>query len=126
MFLIFDNTIALDLIQHFSLVNALLEVRKQSTVLLPIGHSFIPFDILLAVIKGNETGEDLTVKALFANLPYSDMGIRYHFRTLIKNGWIELHNGDLDTRIRRVKPTEKLVKHYSLLSQQLSPILKIN
>jgi hypothetical protein len=118
------NTIALDLTQHRSIVNALIEVRKQSTVLLPIGHSFIPFDILLAVIKGNADGEDLTVKALFANLPYSDMGIRYHFRTLIKNEWIELHNGDKDTRIRRVKPTEKLVKRFGLMSQQLNSIFQ--
>ncbi len=91
-------------------------------VLLPIGHSFIPFDILLTVVRGNAEGEDLTVKALFTALPYSDMGIRYHFRTLIKNGWIELHNGDKDTRIRRVRPTEKLIKRFSLLSQQLKPI----
>jgi hypothetical protein len=124
VFTSFRNTITLDLKQHPSLVNALIEVRKQSTVLLPIGHSFIPFDILLAVIKGSEDGEDLTVKALFANLPYSDMGIRYHFRTLIKNGWIELHNGDKDTRIRRVKPTEKLVKRFALMSQHLKPIFQ--
>ncbi len=119
MFSSFINTIALDFIQHSSVVNVLTEVRKQTTVLLPIGHSFIPFDILLAVIKGYEDGDELTVKALFATLPYSDMGIRYHFRTLIKNGWIELHNGDKDTRIRRVKPTEKLVKRFTLLSQQI-------
>jgi hypothetical protein len=117
--MIFINTVALDFIKHSSVVNALTEVRKQTTVLLPIGHSFIPFDILLAVIKGYEDGNELSVKALFATLPYSDMGIRYHFRTLIKNGWIELHNGDKDTRIRRVKPTEKLVKRFTLLSQQI-------
>jgi len=112
----------LDLKQHSSVINALAEVRKQTTVLLPIGHSFIPFDILLTVVRGNAEGEDLTVKALFTALPYSDMGIRYHFRTLIKNGWLELHNGDKDTRIRRVKPTEKLVKRFTLLSQQLKPL----
>lgn len=116
----------MDLIQHNSVINTLAEVRKQTTVLLPIGHSFIPFDILLSVMKGNEDGEDLTVKALFTALPYSDMGIRYHFRSLIKNGWIELHNGDVDTRIKRVKPSEKLIKRFALLSHQLKPILNIN
>lgn len=92
-------------------------------VLLPIGHSFIPFDILLAVIRANTEGKDLTVKSLFTSLPYSDMGIRYHFRILIKNGWLELHNGDIDTRIRRVKPTEKLIKRFALLAQQLKAFL---
>jgi hypothetical protein len=114
----------LDLKQHSPIVNALLEIRKQTTVLLPIGHSFIPLDILLTVIRGNAEGDDLTVKALFTELPYSDMGIRYHFRTLIKNGWIELHNGDKDTRIKRVKPTEKLIKRFALLSQQLNPLFE--
>jgi hypothetical protein len=118
----FITIIVLDLIQHFPIVNALTEIRKHTTVLLPIGHSFIPFDILLAVVKGNAEGRDLTVKSLFTALPYSDMGIRYHFRTLIKNGWIELHNGDKDTRVRRVRPTEKLIKRFSLLSQQLKPL----
>ncbi len=126
MFLSIRNIKILDLIQHSTFVNALTEIRKQTTVLLPIGHSFIPFDILLAVVKGNAEGRDLTVKALFTALPYSDMGIRYHFRVLIKNGWIELHNGDKDTRIRRVKPTEKLLKRFALLSQQLKPLFENN
>lgn len=112
--------------QPIQFVKLLEGVRKHTSALLPIGHSFIPFDIMLAVIKGNVEGEDLTVKALFTALPYSDMGIRYHFRTLIKSGWIELHNGDKDTRIRRVKPTEKLLKRFALLSQQLKPLLGNN
>lgn len=105
--------------QPIQFVRLLEGMRKHTSALLPVGHSFIPYDILLAVIRGNAEGEDLTVKALFTALPYSDMGIRYHFRTLIKSGWIELHNGDKDTRIKRVKPTEKLIKRFALLSQQL-------
>ncbi len=105
--------------QPIQFVRLLEGMRKHTSALLPVGHSFIPYDILLAVIRGNAEGEDLTVKALFTALPYSDMGIRYHFRTLIKNGWIELHNGDKDTRIKRVKPTEKLIKRFALLSHQL-------
>lgn len=110
--------------QNLQFVKVLEGIRRHTSALLPIGHSFIPFDILLTVVRGNAEGEDLTVKALFTALPYSDMGIRYHFRTLIKNGWIELHNGDKDTRIRRVKPTEKLIKRFVLLSQQLKPLFE--
>jgi DNA-binding MarR family transcriptional regulator len=94
-------------------------------VLLPIGHSFIPFDILLTVVKNVEADNDLTVKALFASLPYSDMGIRYHFDKLVKTGWIELHNGESDSRIKRVKPTEKLSKRFLMLSNQLSPLVEL-
>jgi hypothetical protein len=71
-----------------SVVDKLIEIQKITMTILPVGHSFIPLDILLSVIKGSESGQDLKIKELFANLPYSDMGIRYHFRLLIKRGWI--------------------------------------
>ncbi len=124
MFLIIRTEINLDARTHSSVIDKLTEIRKRTMVLLPVGHSFIPFDILLTVIRGSSMGEELTVKGLFTALPYSDMGIRYHFRTLIKNGWIELHNGDKDTRIKRVKPTEKLINRFAVLSQQLNPIFE--
>lgn len=100
------------------------KIRAETSLLLPIGHSYIPFDILLAVYCGDEYGNDLTVKALFATLPYSDMGIRYHFKKLITSGWLELHNGDKDTRIKRVKASSKLVKRMELLDERLLPNLK--
>lgn len=69
--------------------------------------------------------KELTVKALLATLPYSDMGLRYHFRKLVYSGWIELHAVNGDARVKQVKPTEKLSKHWELLSNSLTPILKI-
>lgn len=105
-------------------ITMLQKIRAETSQLLPIGHSFIPFDILLAVYCGDELGNDLTVKALFATLPYSDMGIRYHFKKLITTGWIELHNGDKDTRIKRVKASSKLIKRIELLGERLMPTLK--
>ena len=57
------------------MVNLLGNIRLQTSSHLPIGHSFIPYDILIAVIKSYITNEVLTVKALFASLPYSDMGL---------------------------------------------------
>lgn len=105
------------------LAYSLAEIKLIISASLPIDHSFIPFDILLAVVRGDKLGNDLTVKALFASLPYSDMGIRYHFRKLIKDGWIELHNGDKDTRVKRVSATEKLTKQFQILSTKLSPLI---
>lgn len=98
----------------------LAEIKLSISASLPIGHSFIPFDILLAVVRGDELGNDLIVKALFASLPYSDMGIRYHFRKLIKDGWIQLHNGDKDTRVKRVSATTKLKNKFEFLSSKIS------
>lgn len=106
------------------LARILIEIRQISSELLPIGHSFIPFDILITAIRGNDDGKELTVKALFASLPYSDMGIRYHFNQLLKQGWITLHNGDIDSRIKRVSPSEKLIQSFELLYLRTQPFFK--
>lgn len=110
--------------QHF-VVAALALIRKQSAAHLPIGHSFIPYDILVTVVDSFTSDKELTVKALFATLPYSDMGLRYHFRKLVDTGWIELHAVNGDARVKQVKPTDKLSKHFELLSNSLTPLLNI-
>jgi hypothetical protein len=107
-----------------TVVDKLIEVRKITGEFLPVGHSFIPLDILLSVINGSKSGQDLKIKELFTQLPYSDMGIRYHFRLLINRGWIELHNGDIDLRIKRIKPTDKLIKEFEAFAEQLKPIFE--
>lgn len=105
------------------MVNLLGNIRLQTSSHLPIGHSFIPYDILIAVIKSYITNEGLTVKALFASLPYSDMGLRHHFRRLIETGWIELHATDIDARVKQVKPTEKLTSRFDNLCDSITPLV---
>ena len=102
--------------QQQSVVATLAFIRKSSAAHLPIGHSFIPYDILITVVDGCTNDKELTVKALFASLPYSDMGLRYHFKKLIDTGWIELHATNGDARVKQVKPTEKLSKQFDLLA----------
>ena len=53
------------------------------------------------------------------------MGLRYHFRKLVDTGWIELHTVNGDARVKQVKPTDKLSKHFELLSNSLTPLLNI-
>lgn len=117
--------IAVDIKQQQAVVATLAFVRKQSATHLPIGHSFIPYDILVTVVDSFTNNKELTVKALFATLPYSDMGLRYHFRKLIDNGWIELHAVSGDARVKQVKPTDKLSKQFALLSNILSTQLNL-
>jgi hypothetical protein len=115
----------LDIKQQHCVVATLVLIRKQSAAHLPIGHSFIPYDILVTVLDSFTSDKELTVKALFATLPYSDMGLRYHFRTLVDGVWIELHAVNGDARVKQVKPTDKLSKHFELLSNSLTPLLNI-
>ena len=100
------------------------ELRKQIYVHLPVGHSFIPFDILLTVVNSHQMQSQLTVKALFTVLPYSDMGLRYHFKKLIDTGWIELGAITTDARLKQVKPTSKLLKQFGLVSSSIATYLK--
>lgn len=100
------------------------EFRKQTSAHLPIGHSFIPFDILLTVVNSHEIDSQLTVKGLFTELPYSDMGLRYHFAKLIDSGWIELEAVSTDARLKKVKPTTKLLKQFGLVASSLACYLK--
>jgi hypothetical protein len=74
-------------------------------------NSQITIDIICLVVT-NQNEPHLTVNNLFKSLPYSDMGIRYRFNRLIKDGYIELHNGSTDTRIKFVKPTQKLLDKF--------------
>lgn len=109
--------------QQVSFVAALTLIRKQSVVHLPIGHSFIPYDILITVVDSHTNNEELTVKALFASLPYSDMGLRYHFRKLLNDGWIELQPMSGDKRAKQIKPTEKLSNQFGLFLNSIKPAL---
>ena len=115
----------MEISQQQNVVAILALIRKQCATHLPIGHSFIPYDILVTVVDSFTSNKELTVKALFATLPYSDMGLRYHFRKLIDKGWIELHVVDGDARAKQVKPTEKLSKQFVSLAQFISPHLHL-
>lgn len=105
-------------------LNFVRRLREQLSIHLPISHSLIPLDILLTSFCGDQNGEDLTVKALFASLPYSDMGIRHHFKKLLDEGWIELHNGDKDSRLKRVRATNKLKENLFNLDLEIKSIFK--
>ena len=103
----------------------LLHSRTLSAEHLPIGHSFIPYDLLLQVCFHDISApeEQLNIKSLFASLPYSDMGMRYHLRRLIDNGWINIDSNDSDPRMRRVTPTAKTLGGFDAIAKELAPKL---
>ena len=71
----------------------LAELLKQSsdipTTHLPLGGSLIAYNLLLNLYLCQLRDELPTVKSLFASIAHSDMGIRYHLRKLLDDGWIE-------------------------------------
>jgi DNA-binding MarR family transcriptional regulator len=98
---------------------------------LPLGGSLVAYELLLNLYLHHSRGEQVTIKALFAGIPYSDMGIRYHLRKLITDGWLELKTAQHDKRTRICVPTPlferawltimtdlQTAMHRSLLSRQ--------
>jgi hypothetical protein len=104
--------------QH-GLVNLLKDIRWQISIHLPIGHSYIPQDIIFKVLDGYFENRELSVKILFAELPYSIMGTRHHFDRLLKSEWIESRKSEKDARVKIILPSTKLLKRLNLLTNNL-------
>ena len=102
--------------------------RKTVASHLPIGHSFIPYDLLLQVYSHHiaEHGDQLNVKTLFGGLNYSDMGMRYHLSRLLDNNWIKIDRDSTDSRMKSVVPTEKTLARFDAISAELASVLKAN
>lgn len=94
-------------------LDALLDLRKWERDRLELVQSYIPYDILLAVMAGHAKNAPLSVKELLASLPHSSTGVRYHLKRLIEDGWLETRAGiPSDARVRLVHPTEKLTSAF--------------
>ncbi len=71
----------------------------------------------MLVALAHMKSEELSVKALFNSLPYSDMGIRHHLRQLKMDAWLEIHPSMVDKRRKMVVPSEKLLTRLSVVEQ---------
>jgi hypothetical protein len=109
-------------ISSLATAELLKKTRTVTAANLPIGHSFIPYDILLYLFHCQSIEETTTVKSLFVSLPYSDMGTRYHFNRLVSSGWIELFANEKDTRMKFCRPTDKLISRFELIAKELAQV----
>ena len=102
-----------------AIISMLMQVREVTTMHLPIGHSFIPYELMLIVILHYVNGEELTVKRLFNSGTFSEMGNRYHFRKLIEKDWITLKDHPSDSRLKLILPAPKLLSSFEVISEEL-------
>ena len=102
----------------------LAELLKQTSDIsathLPLGGSLIAYKLLLNLYLSQLRGEAPTVKSLFASIPYSDMGIRYHVRKLLEDGWMELRPSNADKRTKICVPTAKFDQAWAQVIDQIS------
>ena len=88
-----------------SIADLLKRANKVCASYLPLGGSLVAYELLLNLYLHHQNGREVTIKSLFAGIPYSDMGIRYHLRKLISDGWLELKPSLTDKRTRICVPT---------------------
>ena len=105
--------------QRAVLVALLRHTSDISATHLPLGGSLIAYRLLLNLYLIQLQGESPTVKSLFATIPFSDMGIRYHLRRLLDAGWMELKPSETDKRTKVCVPTEKFNKAWAAIFDEL-------
>ena len=85
-------------------------VRNWGKENLPLYESVIANDLIIFLAIEFVSGKPLTVKRLFASLPYSYTAVRQHYKKLFKDGWVIHVPDEKDRRIKYVKPSEKFVE----------------
>jgi hypothetical protein len=84
-------------------------VRSWGKENLPFYESAIANDLIIFLAIEFVSVKSLTVKRLFASLPYSYTAVRQHYKKLFKDGWVIHTSDENDKRIKYIKPSEKFI-----------------
>lgn len=93
-------------------INQLLKELHGSFEYLPIESSTIAYEIILISMLFFSNKEELSLKTLFANGNFTEMGARYHLNRLVRDQWLEVRQSDNDLRVKFVYPTIGLIQRY--------------
>lgn len=85
-------------------------VRKWGKEHLPFYESVIANDLIIFLAIEFVGGKPLTVKRLFASLPYSYTAVRQHYKKLFEDDWVIHVPDERDGRIKYIKPSEKFIE----------------
>jgi DNA-binding MarR family transcriptional regulator len=96
------------------MLEAIFRLRAWCQQHLPIENSFIAYDLLLLLSIHHYSNGRITVKQLFASLPYSYTAVRVHYQRYVNEGWIEHYPDATDKRIKYVQPTAKFIEKINL------------
>ena len=71
--------------------------------------SFIPYDILVFLYKAHANEQAINLKEFFLLFKHSEMGVRYHLKRLVSDGWITLVENPKDHRSKLMLVTPKFI-----------------
>lgn len=111
--------------KHALIIEALFKLRAWCRQHLPIENSLIAYDLLLLLAIHNYSNGHITVKQLFASLPYSYTAVRVHYQRYLDEGWIEHYTDPSDKRIKYLRPTQKFIEMINLYSDAANEIFTI-
>ncbi len=111
--------------KHALIIEALFKLRAWCRQHLPIENSLIAYDLLLLLAIHNYSNGHITVKQLFASLPYSYTAVRVHYQRYLDEGWIEHYTDPSDKRIKYVRPTQKFIEMINLYTDAANEIFTI-
>ena len=111
--------------QNALMIEAIFRLRAWCRQHLPIENSLIAYDLLLLLSIHNYSNGHITVKQLFASLPYSYTAVRVHYQRYVDDGWIEHYPDPLDKRIKYVRPTQKFIQTINLYTEAANEIFMI-
>ena len=80
------------------IIQLISQIRQISQCHLPVTTSFIPYDILVYLYRAYANQELVNLKEFFLQFKHSEMGVRYHLKQLIDDGWISLKENPSDKR----------------------------
>jgi len=104
---------------HNEAIEHLMAIRKVLKMHFPFCKSMISLDIVLVILNAKLKSEDMVVKTLFASMDFSRTGIRYHFDTLVNDGWVDIHQSTDDKRLKYCKPSKQLEDVFDLVVMSL-------
>lgn len=107
------------------MIEAIFKLRAWCHQHLPIENSLIAYDLLLLLSIHNYSNGHITVKHLFASLPYSYTAVRVHYQRYLNEGWIEHYPDTKDKRIKYIRPTSKFVEMINLYTAAANEIFII-
>ncbi|NBQ88621.1 MAG: hypothetical protein EBU07_14360 [Betaproteobacteria bacterium] len=102
-------------------VEGVINLRRWMQMRTPRGNSEIAQDLLVLVAYGTLVGQPVSVKALVAELPHSEAGVRKQLALCRSEGWVEYRVHPGDGRVRVLIASRKLLdffRHYRDATKQ--------
>lgn len=104
---------------ELKIINFMNELIGKYNDLFPINNSLEMMKVLNLVMEYHIRNEPLSLKILYTELKISDLCARSNLKRMETNGWLIIEKLKNDSRVRVVKPTDKLIYSYKNFYQKL-------